>query len=421
MNETKIREALNAVNQNPKNEKAAAFLRQELAAYRVIARQPNGPVDVDETLNNLAFALETGYNALDGCLAVDELLATEKPKIEADPVDGRPLRAGKTVTQPIVNWQPVTIDRRRLAVLAKMRGELPHAASSVPSEMIAYDLAQERLPAPWPRMELEMEKLQKAAKEQSKEGRTARDVLETIEDGLWFQREQKPAGAAPRTYITVPAVTPQPLASEPILVEGRGFPWLRAALQKAFPASSVFEGFVLDFFPSVKRQFTNGMERSQQENLLFAYYSVEEIVMAAISAEPSKRAVFEAPAKPAQTDLFIVAADRDQRRAEDLYKHCVNIKNKQASWLCPVGANLEAWLNAEFNKARVIVAVVSADLLFDEGLMYLIQAAYKAGRRVVPWIARPCDWKNTFLAPLREMPDEEHLASAEIRRILANM
>ena len=419
MNENKIREALAAINTNPKDEKAAGLLRKELAGYRVIARQPNGPVDVDETMQNLAFALETSYNAMDGCLGVDELLAKEKPKIEADPVDGRPLRNGKTVTQPIVNWQPVSIERRRLAVLAKMRRELPHAASSVPSEMIAYDLAQERLPAPWPRMELEMAKLQKAAKESTKEGRAARDMLETVEEGLWFQRQrvsEKPPipPIGPRPYITTPEEIPSD-PQIPAVGQGTGFSWLRNALQQAFPVSSTFEGFVQDFFPEVKREFSGGMQRGQQENLLFAQHSIEEIVAAAISAAPGKRSIFEATAK---TDLFIVAIDRDIRKADELFRHCRAIEKKQGSWLCPSGANREAWLRAETNKARVIVAAVSADLLYDDAMMNLLQSSYKGGKRVVPWVIRACDWKSTFLGNLRELPEEEYLATRDIKSIL---
>lgn len=348
MNENKIREALAAINANPKDEKAAGLLRKELAGYCVIARQPNGPVDVNETMQNLAFALETGCNAMDGCLSIDELLVKEKPKIEADPVDGRPLRNGKTVTQPIVNWQPVSVERRRLVVLAKMRRELPHAVSSVPSEMIAYDLAQERLPAPWPRMELEMEKLHKAAKETTKEGRAARDMLEAVDEGLWFQRqrvsEQPPIG--PRPYIT----TPQEILSDP-------------------------------------------------------------------QASPQASAVGQCEAT-AKTDLFIVAIDRDIRKADELFRHCRAIEKKQGSWLCPSGANREAWLRAEINKARVIVAAVSADLLYDDGMMNLLQSSYKGGKRVVPWVIRACDWKSTFFGNLRELPEEEHLATIDIKRIL---
>lgn len=417
MNENKIREALAAINGNPKDEKAAGLLRKELAGYRVIARQPNGPVDVNETMQNLAFALETGYNAMDGCLAVDELLAKEKPKIEADPVDGRPLRNGKTVTQPIVNWQPVSVERRRLAVLAKMRRELPHAGASVRSELIADDLAQERLSAPWPRMESEMAKLQEAAKLTTKEGRAARDMLEQIEEGLWFQREERakeqtPIG--PRPYITTPEEIPFD-PQVPSVGQGTSFSWLRNALQRAFPVSSTFEGFVQDFFPEVKREFSGGMQRGQQENLLFAHHSIEEIVAAAISAAPGKRSVFEATAK---TDLFIVAIDRDLRKADELFRHCRAIEKKQGSWMCPSGANREAWLRAEINKARVIVATVSADLLYDDGMMNLLQSSYKGGKRVVPWVIRACDWKSTFFGNLRELPEEEHLATIDIKRIL---
>lgn len=184
---------------------------------------------------------------------------------------------------------------------------------------------------------------------------------------------------------------------------------------RAFPVSSTFEGFVQDFFPAVKRQFSDGMQRGQQENLLFAHHSIEEIVAAAISAAPGKREVFEATSK---TDLFIVAIDRDIRKADELFRHCRAIEKKQGSWLCPSGANREAWLRAEANKTRVIVAVVSPDLLYDDAMMHLLQSSYKAGKRVVPWVVRACDWKSTFLGALRELPEEEHLATSDLKRIL---
>ena len=417
MNENKIREALVAINGNPKDEKAAGLLRRELTGYRVIARQPNGSVDVDETMQNLAFALETGCTAMDGCLAVDELLAKEKPKIEADPVDGRPLRNGKTVTQPIVNWQPVSIERRRLAVLAKIRRELPHAASSVPSEMIAYDLAQERPPAPWPRMELEMEKLQKAAKETTKEGRTARDLLEAVEEGLWFQRAAASAPVPVQYRTDPPAIENKISPVTPMSIGITDRSALRKAMEQIFRSTNDFDAFVSDFFPTVKQRFGDGMDRTRRENILFEQVSIEAIIAGVVSAVPGSRAMFEGTA-PAGTDLFIVAVDRDLRKADELFRHCWAIKKKQGSWLCPSGANRDAWLRAEINKARVIVAVLSPDLLYDDAMMNLLQSSYKDGKRVVPWVARACDWKSTFLGALRELPEEEHLATGDIKRLL---
>lgn len=52
----------------------------------------------------------------------------------------------------------------------------------------------------------------------------------------------------------------------------------RRALQKTLPTISLFDAFVLDYFPTVKRMFSSGMDRTERTNLLLESIEVSELL-----------------------------------------------------------------------------------------------------------------------------------------------
>lgn len=59
-------------------------------------------------------------------------------------------------------------------------------------------------------------------------------------------------------------------------------PTLRRLLAELLPLASDFDAFCLDFFPAVHRQFGNGMERTQKENLLLQQTNAHTAIAAAL-------------------------------------------------------------------------------------------------------------------------------------------
>jgi len=56
-----------------------------------------------------------------------------------------------------------------------------------------------------------------------------------------------------------------------------GRPHLRRELQRALPTIGAFDAFCLDYFPSVKLLFSNGMDRNERTNLLLESVDCMEI------------------------------------------------------------------------------------------------------------------------------------------------
>lgn len=53
---------------------------------------------------------------------------------------------------------------------------------------------------------------------------------------------------------------------------------VRRALNKALPTGSVFDAFVLDYFPAIKRMFASGMDRTERTNILLESMDATVIV-----------------------------------------------------------------------------------------------------------------------------------------------
>lgn len=409
MNEDKIRKALKDYNANPTDRAAQEILQRQLGVYAVIARQPDGKVDVDETMENLAFALQTGETAQAGCIGVVELLAKPAPKIEADPVDGRPLRKGRTVTEPIVDWSVVSPARRRLVAYAVEVGQLPHSAAPCQSESVAAEVAQAALPPPWPRLEKKLAELEASA---AKGDRAARDVVEAVEARLCFRAKTAAERSAPVAHA-MPASNQTPV---PLLVsQSPQRPEIRALIASLCRTDSEFESFALDYFPDVKRQFGGGMSNTAKVTLLLMSVSVAEITAALCAAYPRK---FPAASASGTLDLFIVAHANEARFVDALSRQCFAIKSRQTIFDCPSGSNRSEWLRSRLSVARVVVVALSADMLCDEVTMALVEAAAQSGSRVIPWPVRACGWKSSWLGRLVALPQDEYEAQQGIARVL---
>lgn len=338
MNEDKIKSALESYNADAKDAKAQETLRRQLGGYAVIARGPDGKVDVAETMENLGFAVLTGETAIAGCLTVEQLLAKPLPKVEADPVDGRPLRRGRTVTDPIVDWSAIPQERRRLVGFARATGQLPHSSAVCRSESVAADMTvpPSAWPAPWPRLSVKWAETQKAAQDGDK---AARALVEAVDESLWF---------SPQKRVETPALA-KPAESRPDAVE-----------KLSLPSSS------------------GGL------------------------------------------DIFFVAHGNDHRFLEELTTQCFFIKSKQNTSQCPAGTPHDAWLSGRIAAARVVVVVLSANLLCDERLMRHVEDAATMGKRVVPIVARACAWQTGCLTGKNPLPSDPFEASQGLKRILAS-
>jgi hypothetical protein len=410
MNEDKIRKALKDYNANPADRAAQEVLQRQLGVYAVVARQPNGKVDVEETMENLAFALQTGETAQAGCIGVAELLAKPAPKIEADPVDGRPLRKGRTVTEPIVDWSAVPLARRRLVAFAAEVGQLPHSVAPCQSESVAAEVAQATLPPPWPRLEKKLAELEVSA---AKGDRAARDAVEAVEARLCFRMK---VAAEVRSALVAHATSTSNQTPVPLLVsQSPQRAEVRALIANLCRTDSEFESFVLDYFPDVKRQFGGGMSDTAKVTLLLTSVSAAEVTAALRAAYPRK---FPAAAPAATLDLFIVAHTNDARFVDALSRQCFAIKARQTIFDCPAGSNRGDWLRSRLSAARVVVVTLSADMLCDEATMAQIEAAAQTGSRVIPWPVRACGWKSSWLGHLLPLPQDEYEAQQGIARAL---
>lgn len=203
MNTQKIEKALRAYNRNPRSAEAQEALREQLGGWGVIARDAGGKIDVEETLGNLTFAHEAGQRELEDCLTVAQLLEKPRERIPASPVDRRPLRKGKTVTKPVVDYSGIPEDLMVACSLAAVCGELPYQGERFPDERIAEDLKKTPPPAPWPRLLKDLTELRTKAEKGDK---PAKRLLEQVEDRLWFDNEPLPVGeAVPKIPMQAPA------------------------------------------------------------------------------------------------------------------------------------------------------------------------------------------------------------------------
>lgn len=419
MNEAKIRAAITTLNKKPADETAKESLTAQIGTYRVLVRTPNGKIDADETIENLAFAIETAETSIEGCLTIGEFFAKPKPVFAADPIDGRALRKGKTVSEPIVDWSAVTEERKRLAGYAAMIGELPYREMKFPSEKMAEELGRPgQLPAPWPRLALKLGDLDAKAKGGDKE---ARRIVEEIDDRLVFKKEQGAVGG--RTNHVSPTEVQAPVEVLPIAGTITR-PYVRDMIDDVLRIDSELDAFLGDFYPAVYRQISGQMTRTQKVNILLtAGHDLSEILHNLSQSQPVyySRAIRSRQAAASATatlDLFILANVADWSAARELAGQCFAVQNKNSSFECSAGQNTGAWLRGQMNASKIIVVVVSANMMCDVGTMALIAEMRMAGKVICPYIAKACTWQASSIGSLKPLSSDACSAAGEIMRML---
>ena len=414
MNDQKIRTAFEKINEDPANPKAREFLLGELAGFTVIAQEPAGKVNIAETMDNLAFAVASGNREIPDCLTAEQLFAKKAPTFEANPVNGEALHKGKTVTKPVVDFSGISLENRRIIGYARLTNQLPHGSASCQSEMVAADFKRATLEAPWPRLAGELAKIDAAAKGGDRE---ARRLSEAVDDTIVF----RPPGTVSKPRAVEP--TPVPVPRVPVqLSQAVDNRTVRELIYEIYPTDSSRDSFFLDWFKEeVYRKFSAGMDGEAKISLAFVQVGAAAIIRA--MQEDRRDAYARAMAKlqpaPVGVDVFFVAEQSDRRFVDELTRHCFGIKSRASNFDCPAGADPQAWLQAQLRTARVIVVIVSSDLLFDDSLMTMLEDAAMNGKRLVPYIARACAWKECFLGKLQPLPAAGHEVPDAIRAALA--
>lgn len=415
MNDKKIRAALEQFNADQSDENARNIISSEIGSYVVIVRQPDGKVDIEETIDALSFALATGQSVIADCMSVAELLATKAPTFEANPVTGEALRKGKTTTKPVVDFSGVSLSLRRVIGYARLTGQLPHVGASCQTEMVVADLVKPQLDAPWPRLVGELKSLDEAAKGGDKK---ARALSEAVDETIVFRGISV---TATKRHTSVPAPAQAPAPRVPVQVaEAANRRVMRQVIKDVYRTDSDQDAFFGDYFPEIKEKFSSGMDRDAKINIGFELASADAIVRAVQEDKPHAFAASYAKfSPPAGLDLFIFAQVRDRSKAKELLDQCFAIKSRQWTLGCPAGTQYDAWLRAQLREAKVVVAVLSADLLCDSENMTLLEEAARSGKRVLPYIARTCTWGESFLGKARPLSEESHIAASEIRNAIA--
>ena len=413
MNDQKIRTAFEKINEDPANPKAREFLLGELAGFAVIAQEPAGKVNIAETMDNLAFAVASGNREIPDYLTAEQLFAKKAPTFEANPVNGEALHKGKTVTKPVVDFSGISLENRRVIGYARLTNQLPHGSASCQSEMVVADFKRATLEAPWPRLAGELAKIDVAAKGGDRE---ARRMSEAVDDTIVF----RPPGTVSKPRAMEPTPDPVPRVA-PQLNQAVDNRTVRELLQEVYRTDSDQDAFFMNYFDEVYARFSRGMDRPAKITIGFEMVGGAAIVRA--MQEDRRDAFDRAMAKlqpaPSGVDVFFVAEQSDRRFVDELTRHCFNIKSRASNFDCPPGADPQAWMQAQLRTARVIVVIVSADLLFDEPLMTMLENAAMSGKRLVPYIARACAWKECFLGKLQPLPAAGHEVPDAIRAALA--
>lgn len=248
-----IREAAERFNRDPQDLDARTALAVATLGKRVIVVKVDNSIDVNETADVFQFAVETKTHGDDSALLPDQLFAKHVARIEADPVSGLPLRKGKTTQAPIVDWSGVSTDLRKVAAYAVIKGE-----SIGSPEQVAYllsDSARYSKQPPWPRLVAEWNKV-KADPDQER-------LMLRVKERLFFQKEK-------------PAASEEVPNTENLATRSQ----IRHAIDRRFLNASDFDAFMVDNFPDVSRQFSNGMDRMARINLLLQCTPVEDIARA---------------------------------------------------------------------------------------------------------------------------------------------
>lgn len=231
---------------------------------------------------------------------------------------------------------------------------------------------------------------------------------------------------------------------------------LRRLLGLILRTSTDLDAFILDYFPSVYRRFSSGMDRTQRENLLLTLAEPNEIVSAlrasssadqlrqidaALRADstareqpeqrpqPEQRQQSERPeprdetAAPQPPLLFLEYAEQDEGMLQALVTHLAPAERDGRLRIfhrgrIPVGGDVQKEVGRRLAEAAVIVPLLSADLLGHAGFEPFLREAQRrqsAGALIVPLIVRPVMWEHTAIGGLKALPADGRPLAARTR------
>lgn len=162
----------------------------------------------------------------------------------------------------------------------------------------------------------------------------------------------------------------------------------------------------------------SAVERAQAEEALFSEPE-------AVHAEPTlgKQPPHTVANQGGGPLIFFLGHTRDRKHVEDLLTHCCALPARLAASLqVPPGTNSLRWIADHMNVAELVVVVLSADALADGDFTDLANMAINAGKRVIPYIARPCLYPPQFarLTPAGGVPGNAYRAAADLRGLLGS-
>lgn len=130
------------------DEAMALIKAADAVGVRKVLHMSGNVLDVDMTLDGIAFCNETGeQSAGEDCKTLDSVLA--KPGARpACVITGRALRGNKTTTEPVIDWNGVHEDLQGAAAYAATLNQIGSSLSE--AEQIVYQLKLSPLPPPWP-------------------------------------------------------------------------------------------------------------------------------------------------------------------------------------------------------------------------------------------------------------------------------
>lgn len=231
---------------------------------------------------------------------------------------------------------------------------------------------------------------------------------------------------------------------------------LRRLLGLSLRTATDLDAFILDYFPSVYRRFSSGMDRTQRENLLLTLAEPHEIVSALRASSSSdqlrqidaalrsdstaseqrepreqaeQRQSSERPEPQVGTAatepplLFLEYADQDEGILQALETHLLPAERGGRLRIfhrgrIPIGGEVQKEFGRRLAEAAVIVPLLSADLLGSAGFEPFLKEAKRhqsSGALIVPLIVRPVMWEHTTIAGLKALPTDGKPLSARTR------
>lgn len=374
----KLAEALEKYNKDQGDEEALGGIEREIGRKKVLHRQADGKVDVGESVDSAQFAFDNDLPGEDGCIGIEELRAKPAAVTELCAVQKIPLRKGKTTVGEIVDWNGVSQELRFAAGYAAETGQLPAGGA----RMVVHSLKLPALQPPWTWIVEEATKLRdKVTKERQAQlsGQPVPNPATQQERDLFdrcMARLSRPLNQAAPTVIPPPRPALVPAPVQPAPRPGAGMSWA----------------------------------------------ATPDPVRTARAAIPSPET-----ASQQRPSIFILADDSDKAAVRDLVNHCRPLPVACHSHLdMPPGNERAAWVRGKLASADMVVLVLSSDALADQDLLELAENFRNRGKRLLPYVVRPCLWRTVdFLKDLSALNNDGKVgingfeAAQDLGRLLA--